>query len=203
MELTIGDGITIEAPSLEQVREALSDLNGGPDSFVILDSKQGPFIQAHGSATSGFLLEHHAAGGTHRRAANTSLALSTVVRAFERFTSGATDPLKGLASDKVEDEAPSETRKRPFLPIWAVLILIPVVLGGVMLLVVSGMASGRLSVRAVCVGAALVVSGLLWEGVRNGHMNGYRRDSQPGSYYFYLALYIFQIATATIAAIVL
>lgn len=79
----------IDDPSLSQIRDALSDLPGGENSFTILEQSDEFYMQASGSWSEGFELEYREGSNeTHYRAAADSISLQDVLTAFNKYAQG-------------------------------------------------------------------------------------------------------------------
>ncbi len=163
LTLEVGGGATVESPTLRQIRDALAGIDGKRKPFVILSRADGAFIQVAGSSATGFLIEHRAVSGDHRRTNNQALALSTVNRAFEAFACGKPEPLVGLATQPVSLQT-STGRPRSW-SLWVLLIVAVAVYPVAYLWDVLGYDQAFLSL-----GMALFVGALVFDGLRQGEI---------------------------------
>lgn len=89
MRLDSGVADPIHAPTAAQIAELFSSLPGGSDSFAVLLIDDLTYIQAHGSAQDGFVLEYQDGSlDQHYRAHDEQLDLAAVTRAFQQYAAG-------------------------------------------------------------------------------------------------------------------
>ena len=171
MTLETGDGITVASPTLQQVEDALRSLDGSPEPFVILTRPDGSFIQAAGTPSGGFVLEHSPSHGPLRQTANSSLALSTVVRAVGAFMNGAEEPMRGLSVQSVfaSDPAPAKNRRRR----WSLWVLGAAAIAYVVARLTHGEEE---SMQVLLIGGALAFASMVWDGLRLGAVHGTRGE---------------------------
>jgi len=88
MRLETEEGPAVEAPTDEQLREALAGLGGPSGSFAILTRQDRPleYIQTAGE-TDQFIVEHHE-GRNHYRAEADVLPLDQVAALFDAYNRG-------------------------------------------------------------------------------------------------------------------
>ncbi len=83
-------GTTLNDPPLSHIREAIANLHGGSDSFVIL-IKSGSgfsFLQAHGSETEGYDLEYQDGSAHDHYKCSDELTQEQVIAMFQSYRNG-------------------------------------------------------------------------------------------------------------------
>ncbi len=88
LRLTVGPIGPVPNPHTNDIVKALRGLLGGTDSFVILDSSDGPFLQVAGGGEEGFVLEVQLTEGDLRRCTTPELSIDDVVQVFLAFARG-------------------------------------------------------------------------------------------------------------------
>jgi hypothetical protein len=92
MNLETEHGGRIQNPSIQQVMQALQDLNPDGNSFAILSRSETDYIQTSVSSERGFVLEYREEEpGGHFRADDPSIGLPEIQEAFLAWSRGGTD----------------------------------------------------------------------------------------------------------------
>ena len=91
MILELGTGTRIQDPTPDQVERGLRSLPGGPDSYAVMKSSDGVFLQVLGGVADGdfHMLEYcEDAEELHFRCTSKSLRLDEVVKVFLAYLQG-------------------------------------------------------------------------------------------------------------------
>jgi hypothetical protein len=91
MQLILEDGSTWHFPNSSAIRNALAQLDGLANSFLILERDQANFMQAAGVAGSGLVLEHRAGDDAHHYQAQGLLDFEAAAELFESYAAGTAD----------------------------------------------------------------------------------------------------------------
>lgn len=126
LQLTLGSGTETTNPSPDEISATLASLDGRDDSFAILSMTDMEYVQTHGCARTGFVVEYQMGSiEQHFRSLRMDLPLETVDAIFRAYA--RRDPeWKSMTEWKLEDpgEGSSMAAARAFaLGAIAVLIL--------------------------------------------------------------------------------
>ena len=88
MQLILEDGSTWNFPNPSAIRNALAQVDGVANSFLILERDEANFMQAAGAASSGLVLEYRAGDDAHHYQAQDLLDFEAAAQLFESYAAG-------------------------------------------------------------------------------------------------------------------
>jgi hypothetical protein len=91
MQLILEDGSTWHFPNPSAIRNALAQVDGLANSFLILERDEANFMQAAGAAGSGLVLEYRAGDSAHHYQAQDLLDFAAAAELFESYAAGTDD----------------------------------------------------------------------------------------------------------------
>ena len=88
MQLILEDGSTWHFPNPSAIRNALAQVDGTNNGFLILDRAESHFMQAAGAADTGFVVEYRAGDSDHHYEAGDGVSFEVAAALFESYAAG-------------------------------------------------------------------------------------------------------------------
>ncbi|HYF65959.1 MAG TPA: hypothetical protein VD886_24230 [Herpetosiphonaceae bacterium] len=91
MQLVLEDGSTWHFPNPSAIRNALAQVDGVNNSFLILDRDETHFMQAARDPGTDFVVEYRDGDGAHHYQARGTLGFEAAAALFEGYAAGSGD----------------------------------------------------------------------------------------------------------------
>lgn len=102
MQLILEDGSTWHFPNQSAIRNALAQVDGASNSFLILERDEAHFMQAAGAMDSGFVVEYREGDSAQHYQAGDGVSFEIAADLFSSYAAGSDDWLTAVEWRKMK-----------------------------------------------------------------------------------------------------